>query len=64
MFNLFKKKEPHICFFCKTFLTKDTEYTIQYTSLEGVHTEKTCQQCAAVFDEIIALREEANNYYE
>jgi len=59
MLNLFNKK-PKVCFFCKTELdTKDT-YTIQYTSSEGIHTEKICDACAKVFDEMIDTMEESH----
>jgi hypothetical protein len=59
MLNLFKKKTKQ-CFLCKTELdTKDT-YALQYTSSEGLHTQKICGACAKVFDEMIDTMEEAH----
>jgi hypothetical protein len=57
MLNFFKKT-PKACFFCKTELEKSDTYTLQYTSSEGVHSQKMCAACAKVFDEMIDTMEE------
>jgi superfamily II helicase len=58
MLDLFKKK-PKVCFFCKTELAKEDTFTLQYSSSEGLHSQKICADCAKVFDEMIDTMEES-----
>jgi hypothetical protein len=56
--SLFKKKQQNKCFFCKIDLNKSKIYTLQYTSSEGMHSQKICEDCAKVFNELIDTMEE------
>lgn len=60
MLSIFKKK-PKECFFCKTDLKEQEIFTLQYSSKEGLHSEKMCSECAKVFNEIADTMEEAND---
>jgi hypothetical protein len=55
--KLFRKQLE--CFFCKVQLTEQNTYTLQYSSRDGLHSAKICNDCATTFDELAALKEEA-----
>lgn len=57
--NLFSKK-TRMCFFCHMHLTEDSTYTLQYKSLDGIHTETMCSECAKTFDKLADLRDKAH----
>lgn len=58
--NIFKK-EPKKCFGCSSELEPGKEYTIQYNTADGLFTQKVCEACSVVFDELHDIKNEAYN---
>ena len=59
--NIFskKKKVNLTCFFCNILLDEKSAFTLQYKSIEGLHTQKMCKDCSKIFDELADMKEEA-----
>jgi hypothetical protein len=55
----FFSRKPKVCFFCKTDLKESSTFTLQYSSAEGLHSEKMCSECAKTFDEFADIKDEA-----
>jgi len=58
--TIFGKKNRE-CFFCKAPMNVMTEYTLQFSSREGIHTQKVCKDCAEILDGIAENVEETKN---
>jgi hypothetical protein len=57
--SIFKKKEEaKECFFCKMDLSQQEVFTLQYSSLEGLHSQRMCAECAKTFNELSETAEE------
>lgn len=58
--KIFGKKKTE-CFFCSVELNVLTEYTLQFSSRDGIHTQKVCKDCAEVLNGIADTVEETKN---
>lgn len=55
LLNIFKRKPapPKECFFCKISIDEKEAFTVQYSSKDGLHSQKVCGDCATTLNEIV-----------
>lgn len=58
--DVFKKNKKD-CFFCKVELKKEETFTLQYSSKDGLHSEKICNECATTLNEMVDTMDEIND---